>query len=103
MRVIVVCGAGASSTFVALRVRRLAAERGLDVDARAASEALLAEAIADADVLLVGAHLAERLDELRRIADEASVALAMLPDGAAHDDGATALDLALTTHAGAGS
>ncbi|QEO15171.1 hypothetical protein FLP10_12640 [Agromyces intestinalis] len=103
MRIIVVCGAGASSTFVALRVRRLAAARGLDVDARATSEAHLAEVLADGDVLLVGAHLAERLDELRRVADEASVALAILPDGAAVDDGTIALDLALATTAGAGS
>ena len=55
MRIIVVCGAGASSTFVALRVRRAADARGLRVDARAAAEAGLAEALRDADVLLVAA------------------------------------------------
>ncbi len=35
MRILVVCGAGASSTFVAQRLRRAAAAAGLDWDAAA--------------------------------------------------------------------
>ena len=79
MRIIVVCGAGASSTFVALRVRRAADARGLRVDARAAAEAGLAEALDGADVLLVGAHLGDRVDALRELAAAASVPLARPP------------------------
>src|SRR6185503_20153261 len=55
--VLVVCGAGASSTFLASRMRMLATERGLDITARAASNLDLASHLPDARVLLVGPHL----------------------------------------------
>ncbi|WP_127794229.1 PTS sugar transporter subunit IIB [Agromyces sp. LHK192] len=102
MRIIVVCGAGASSTFVAHRLRMRARERGLQVDARAATESTLADALADADVLLVGAHLAGSAERIRTLAAEASVPFAMLPESAAADDGGAALDLAISS-AGVGS
>ena len=96
MRIIVVCGAGASSTFVAQRIRRAAAARGLEVRAPAASEAL-DEALADADVLLVGAHLGERLEPSLERAAAASVPIAMLPRRGPRPTAAMALDLALET------
>jgi len=96
MRIIVVCGAGASSTFIAHRIRRAATARGLEVRATATSESQLDAALADADVLLVGAHLADRVDQLRARAAAASVPLAILPDVvAASPDGGEALDVAL--------
>ncbi|WP_448005837.1 PTS sugar transporter subunit IIB [Agromyces bauzanensis] len=103
VRIIVVCGAGASSTFVAHRIRRAAAARGVDVRATATSESGLDQALADADVLLVGAHLGDRVGLLRERAAAASVPVVILPEGAAAAvDGEDALDLALE-FAGAGS
>jgi PTS system cellobiose-specific IIB component len=103
MRIIVVCGAGASSTFIAHRIRRAAAARGIEVEAQATSESALVAALDGADVLLVGAHLGDRIALLREQADAASVPLVILPESAAAaPDGATALDLALE-FAGAGS
>jgi cellobiose PTS system EIIB component len=103
MRIIVVCGAGASSTFIAHRIRRAAAARGIEVEAQAASESALVAGLDGADVLLVGAHLGDRIALLREQADAASVPLVILPESAAAaPDGATALDLALE-FAGAGS
>jgi cellobiose PTS system EIIB component len=103
VRIIVVCGAGASSTFVAHRIRRAAAARGIDVRATATSESQLDQALADADVLLVGAHLGDRVGLLRERAGEASVPIAILPESAsAAADGEDALDLALES-AGVGS
>lgn len=103
MRIIVVCGAGASSTFIAHRIRRSAAARGLSVRAQASSVAGLDEVLAGADVLLVGEHLAEQLAALRERAAAASVPIVILPSGASGaPDGEEALDLALAT-AGAGS
>ncbi len=103
MNIIVVCGAGASSTFVAHRIRRAAAARGIDVRATATSESQLEQALRSADVLLVGAHLGDRLGLLRERAAAASVPIAILPDdAAAASDGEKALDLALE-FAGAGS
>jgi cellobiose PTS system EIIB component len=96
VRIIVVCGAGASSTFVAHRIRRAAAARGIEVRAKATSESQLEQALADADVLLVGAHLGDRLGLLRERAAAASVPIAILTEGAAAaSDGEEALDVAL--------
>lgn len=96
VRIIVVCGAGASSTFVAHRIRRAAAARGVEVRATATSDSGLDTALGDADVLLVGAHLGDRIDALRERAAVASVPVAILDAGAAAaPDGEEALDLAL--------
>lgn len=96
VRIIVVCGAGASSTFVAHRIRRAAAARGVEVRATATSDSGLDAALGDADVLLVGAHLGDRIDALRQRAAAASVPIAILDeDAAAASDGEDALDLAL--------
>ena len=83
VRIIVVCGAGASSTFVAHRIRRAAAARGIDVRATATSDSAVEGALGDADVLLVGAHLGERIGALRERAAAASVPIVILEEGAA--------------------
>lgn len=95
MRIVVVCGAGASSTFAALRIRRAAEARGVDVEVRAAGEQTLAAELADADALLVGTHLAERLGALEQQAAAASVPVAVLPGETRALDGDAALDLAI--------
>ncbi|MCW4457569.1 PTS sugar transporter subunit IIB [Microbacterium sp. MPKO10] len=96
MRIIVVCGAGASSTFVALRVRRAAASRGQEISARAVPIEAVDAALAEADVLLLGAHLATGADELECRADEAGVAFAVMPEEVfIAPTGDAALDLAL--------
>lgn len=95
MRILVACGAGASSTFVAVRIRRAAEARGLIVETRATGESQLDGALRDADVLLVGAHLGARLDSVRERAAAASVAVVLLPAEAASSDADRLLDLAL--------
>lgn len=96
MKILIVCGAGASSTFVALRVRRTAAGRGLAVDASAGSESDLPDGLAGIDVLLVGPHLAHLFDDLRGQAEARGVAAVLLPETIfAARDGEEALELAL--------
>jgi len=96
MRIHVVCGAGASSTFVALRVRRTAAHRGLDVHVTAGSESDLADTLSTTDVLLVGPHLAERFEAIRVQAGLFDVRARLLPASVfAARDGEAALNLAL--------
>jgi PTS system cellobiose-specific IIB component len=105
MRVLIVCGAGASSTFVALRVRQCAAQRGLDVQASAGSEADLEQSLQRldglrADVLLVGPHLSPRYEQIRLQARAAGVSVALLPDTIFEArDGNVALDAALAAAA----
>ena len=96
MKILVVCGAGASSTFVASKLRKVAGDRGLSVKVEAGSESQLERQLADVDVVLVGAHLADRELDLRSRAAASGVRLAFLPALApAHLSGDVALDLAI--------
>jgi PTS system cellobiose-specific IIB component len=88
--ILVVCGAGASSTFLASRMRLLATERGLDLTARAASNLDIDSRLGDARVLLVGPHLASAFPELEATAATHSVPAALLPSTAFGPDGAAA-------------
>lgn len=98
MRILVVCGAGASSTFVAQRLRSAAAAAGLDWDAAAGMESSVTGS--DHDLVLVGPHLSDRLAAIR---DSANAPVAVLPDDIFADrDGARTLDLARSILAAAG-
>lgn len=97
MKILIVCGAGASSTFVALRVRRTAAGRGLAVDVAAGTESDLPDSLDGIDVLLVGPHLAHVFAEIRGQADARGVGVVLLPETIfAARDGEQALELALS-------
>lgn len=105
MEILVVCGAGASSTFVALRLRRSAAERGVDLSARAVSLELLDSALPGADLVLVGPHLAASIEDVRAsaLAVDERILVALLPESAVTSrDGDLALQTALDA-AGVGS
>ncbi|MGO4691368.1 PTS sugar transporter subunit IIB [Glaciibacter sp. 2TAF33] len=96
MKILIVCGAGASSTFVAHRMRRTATERGLDLQISAGSESELPAGLAGLDVLLIGPHLAGLYDDLRDEAASIGVAVVLLPSTIfAARDGVEALGLAL--------
>jgi cellobiose PTS system EIIB component len=85
MRILVVCGAGASSTFVAQRVRRAAHERGLAHAAVAGTLTSLEIDLDSADILLVGPHLTGEHDRIARIAAAHGVAMIVLPEDAFTD------------------
>lgn len=98
MKILVVCGAGASSTFVAQRLRSAAAAAGLDWEAAAGMESSLIDA--DHDLILVGPHLGERVEAIR---GTVSVPVAVLPaDVFADRDGSRTLVFARSILAAAG-
>ncbi len=98
MRILVVCGAGASSTFVAQRLRTAAVAAGLDWDADAGVESTVP--VGGHDLVLVGPHLRERLGAIR---DLTRAPVAVLPDDVFADrDGGRTLLLAQSTLAAAG-
>lgn len=73
MKILVVCGAGASSTFVAQRLGRAAQAAGLDWHTSAGTvTSLTADAF---DLVLVGPHLADRITAIRASAHCPAVAL----------------------------
>lgn len=75
MRILVICGAGASSTFVAQRLRRAAQAAGLDYETAAGTAQSVTES--SADLILVGPHLKERAVDLREVLP---MPVAVLPD-----------------------
>lgn len=79
MRILVVCGAGASSTFVAQRVRRAAEHQGLSFSAFAGTEATLPSDLEAADVVLVGPHLAHALARIEHDAAQRGAPVVLLP------------------------
>ena len=101
MKILVVCGAGASSTFVALKLRTAASARRVEVTVVACSADQL-EQFDGVDVVLVGAHLAGDLPELSARAHAAGASVAVLPAvSPAALSGDDALDLALDAQAAA--
>ncbi|MBC7442336.1 MAG: PTS sugar transporter [Ramlibacter sp.] len=96
MRILVVCGAGASSAFVAHRVRHTAESRGLEVSVHAGSESDLPGSLGPVDVLLVGPHLEPRFERIRSQAIKLGVGVALLQDTVfASQNGDEALDAAI--------
>lgn len=89
-KILIVCGAGASSTFLAHRMRAGARTRGLDASVRAETLASLADSLAGADVVLVGPHLADRYDGIRHQAALVGTSVALLPEDAFGASGAEA-------------
>lgn len=100
MKILVICGAGASSTFMAQRLRRAAADQALDVSVEAGAESQVLSgtlSLDGVDVLLIGAHLADHEPALRAVAEPLGTAVAVLPgDVFGVEGGARALELVLS-------
>ena len=64
LRILLVCGSGASSCFMAANMRKASAQMGLEAEIVARSESEIENYIDEIDVLMVGPHLAYILDEV---------------------------------------
>lgn len=73
IRVLLVCGSGASSGFMAANIRKVAKARGIDMQVNARSDSEISNYIDDCDLILVGPHLACILDEIKEYEEEFSV------------------------------
>lgn len=89
MKILVMCGAGASSTFIAQRLRRAAEAAGLDWSTVAGGDRIIQDH-PDADLVLLGPHLADRAAELRPSGSSTRFAV-LDPDVYADLDGARTL------------
>jgi PTS system cellobiose-specific IIB component len=90
MRILVVCGAGASSTFVALRLSRAARDAGLEWTATAGTTATALDR-PDADLVLLGPHVADQLPAIAAASGSALDVLALPSDVFEDRDGAQTL------------
>ena len=94
LRVLLVCGSGASSGFMAANIRKAASARGMDVSVVARSESEIESYIDEIDVLMAGPHIAYIMDEVDELAEanpDLKVIL-MRKDYYATLDGEAALD-----------
>ena len=97
MKILVVCGAGASSTFVAQRVRRAAHDSGLDYSAFAGTEQSLSADLDTADIVLVGPHLVHAIPRIETDAAARGTKVVLLPEDIFSDlDGSRTLALIRT-------
>lgn len=93
LRILLVCGSGASSGFMAGNIRKAAAARGLDVSVVARGESEIENYVDEIDVLMVGPHLAYVLDDVDNyVADRPVLVMLMRPDYYSTLDGNAALD-----------
>lgn len=92
MRILVVCGAGASSTFVAQRLNRALQDEGIPHEVEAATSSSLLRSPEKADIVLLGPHMAETAQDVRGRTGPESTSVALLPQDIHHDlDGRRAL------------
>lgn len=93
LSVLLVCGSGASSGFMAANIRKAAKARGLDISVVARSESEIDSYIDEIDALMVGPHLAYIMDEVDEITDGNDVkVILMKKEYYAMLDGEAALD-----------
>lgn len=64
LNVLLVCGSGASSGFMAANMRKAAGKFQIEMDIKARSESEIENYIDEIDALMVGPHLAYILDEV---------------------------------------
>lgn len=93
LNVLLVCGSGASSGFMATNMRRAAVARGVEMDIKARSEREIENYVDEIDALMVGPHLAYILDEVEEyIGDNDVKVILMKPEYYSTLDGDKALD-----------
>lgn len=78
LNVLLICGSGASSGFMAANIRKAAKKRNLDMDIKARGEAEIENYIHDIDALLVGPHLAYIIDEIEELTKDMEVKVLLM-------------------------
>lgn len=94
--ILLVCGTGASSGFMAKNIRVAAKSRGLEIGVKARSDSVVEDYIEDIDLLLVGPHLSYMIGDLEKIASPYGVPVRIIPKEAYGElNGDAVLDFAL--------
>lgn len=91
--VLLVCGSGASSGFMAANIRKAASAKGIEITVNARSESTVEDYIEEIDCLMIGPHLAHLTDEMEERCEGFPVKVAVIDkDAYAHLNGEKALD-----------
>lgn len=73
MNILLVCGGGASSSFLAQNMIRYAKSQGMDITIDAIGETEIEDYIDDRDLILIGPHLKYLEDELSEVINQYQV------------------------------
>ncbi len=65
IKVLLVCGGGASSGFMAVNLRKAAKARGIEMEAKARSETEVEMYASEVDCIMIGPHLSYLVDDMR--------------------------------------
>ncbi len=94
--ILLICGSGASSGFMAAAIRKAAKKRKLEFSVKAASESQLDDHIDAIDYLLIGPHLSYMLNDLQEQTKDKNVKATIIPQAVYGTlNGEKALDLIL--------
>ncbi|MEG0366602.1 MAG: PTS sugar transporter subunit IIB [Coprobacillus sp.] len=98
IKILLCCGAGMSSGFLASSARKVAKKEKLSVSVEARSQTEVKEYLSSIDILMVGPHYAAELGKYQALADPYGVPVVVIPqDIYAQLDGKRLLDLAMKT------
>lgn len=94
--ILLACGSGASSGFMASSMRKEAKKNGLAIKIKAVSDSEIEEYMDEIDMLLIGPHISYLEEELNALATVKNVPMAIIPQNIyGRLAGKEALDLAL--------
>ena len=93
VRILLACGIGASTGFMAAGMRKVAKEQGLDCTIKAVSKSEIMDYADKIDVLLLGPHFASEVPEIQtQVAGQGVKVMAIDPDYYAALDGESILE-----------
>ena len=79
-RILLVCGMGMSSGFLATSARKAAKKLGINYQIEARSETEVSSFLSSIDGLLIGPHYSQKLDSFRKQAQPYHVPVEVIPD-----------------------
>jgi len=79
IKVLLCCGAGMSSGFLASNARKIAKKQKLPISVEARSSSEAAEFLSSIDILLLGPHYATELDKFKALAAPYQVPVQLIP------------------------
>lgn len=96
IRILLACGIGASTGFMAANMRKYAKAQGLDVSIHAVSKSQVPEYADKIDVLLLGPHFSQEVPKYKEMLKDHNVKVTSIdPDDYASLDGEAILEAAL--------
>ncbi|AMC94419.1 PTS sugar transporter subunit IIB [Erysipelothrix larvae] len=79
-QILLLCGTGASSGFMASNARSAAKDMGVDLTFIARSDAVVEDYIEDSALIMVGPHLSYMVDDLKEITEEYGVRIEIISE-----------------------